>query len=158
MLNKLNEKKFRIWYDESCENGNDFRDELRQRIKNSSGILLFVSHASMTSAYCGMEIIVAREYDKRLFPIYIDDDNCVPPTFSFLLSNTHHSSVRDMKKLLSSMVRDLPAETMDRLTINDDVLEKCEDNGTTIDVDEGVRVICSGAFKDRKQLQKITFA
>ncbi len=159
VLNRLHKEKFRIWYDESCENGNDFRDELRQRIKNSSGILLFVSHSSMTSAYCGMEIIVAREYDKRLFPIYVDDDNCVPPTFSFLLSNTHHSSIKDMKKLVSSMVRDLPAETMDRLTINDDgVLEKCEDNGTSIEVgkeQKEVRKIQKEAFKERKALKHI---
>ena len=29
ILDALYERKYRIWYDESCENGNDFRDELR---------------------------------------------------------------------------------------------------------------------------------
>lgn len=155
VLNRLHKEKFRIWYDESCENGNDFREELRQRIKNSDGILLFVSHSSMASPYCGMEIIVAREYGKRLFPIYIDEDNCVPPTFSFLLSTTHHSTIKDMTKLVSSMKRDLPPETMDRLTINDDVLEKCEDNGTYIEVDKGVRKIKENAFNGRKMLKRV---
>lgn len=156
ILDALHDKKYRIWYDESCENGNDFRDELRQRIQASSAVLLFVSKFSMTSPFCGMEIIVARENGKRLYPIYLDDAAVVPPAFNILLSNTHHSTADNLDKLVKSMVRDLPAEAMDRLTLSDGMLEKCEDNGKTIDVDEGVRVICAGAFKDRKQLHKIT--
>lgn len=156
ILDALHDRKYRIWYDESCENGNDFRDELRQRIEGSSAVVLFVSKSSMTSPFCGMEIIVARENGKRLYPIYLDDAASVPPAFEILLSNTHHSTADNMEKLIKSMVRDLPAEAMDRLTLADGKLKKCEDNGHTIDVDEGVRTICNGAFKDRKQLRKIT--
>jgi len=155
ILDALYDKKYRIWYDESCENGNDFRDELRRRIEGSSAVILFVSKASMSSPFCGMEIIVARENDKKLYPIYLDDASSVPPAFEILLANTHHSTAENMDKLIKYMVRDLPAETMDRLTLEDGKLKKCEDNGTTIDVDEGVRIICAGAFKDRKQLHTI---
>lgn len=156
ILDALHDKKYRIWYDESCENGNDFRDELRQRIEGCSGILLFVSKASMTSPFCGMEIVVARENGKRLYPIYLEDETVVPPAFSILLANTHHSTAENMDRLVKTMIRDLPAEAMDRLTLADGKLEKCEDNGRSIDVDEGVRVICAGAFKGRKQLHHIT--
>ncbi len=155
ILDALYDAKFRIWYDESCENGNDFREELRRRIKNCAGVLLFVSKSSMSSPFCGMEIIVAREYDKRLFPIYLDEDGAVPPAFEILLANTHHSTADNMEKLLASMKRDLPPEAMDRLTVNDGSLEKCEDNGSTITVDEGIRLVCAGAFKDRKALHQI---
>ena len=155
ILDALYDRKYRIWYDESCENGNDFRDELRHRIEGCSAVVLFVSKSSMTSPFCGMEIIVARENGKRLYPIYLDDAASVPPAFEILLSNTHHSTADNMDKLIKSMVRDLPAEAMDRLTLADGKLKKCEDNGRTIDVDEGVRVICAGAFKDRKQLHTI---
>ena len=156
ILDALHDKKYRIWYDESCENGNDFRDELRKRIEGCSGILLFVSNASMTSPFCGMEIIVARENGKKLYPIFLEDATAVPPAFEILLANTHHSTADNMDRLVKTMIRDLPAEAMDRLTLSDGKLEKCEDNGTSIDVDEGVRLICAGAFKDRKQLQTIT--
>lgn len=156
ILDALYDKKYRIWYDESCENGNDFRDELRHRIEGCSAVVLFVSKASMASPFCGMEIIVARENGKKLYPIYLDDATSVPPAFEILLSNTHHSTADNMDKLVKSMVRDLPAEAMDRLTLDDGKLKKCEDNGRGIDVDEGVRIICAGAFKDRKQLQRIT--
>jgi hypothetical protein len=156
ILDALYDKKYRIWYDESCENGNDFRDELRHRIERCSAVILFVSKASMQSPFCGMEIIVARENGKRLYPIYLDDESSVPPAFSILLSNTHHGTADNIERLVKSLVRDLPAEAMDRLTLADGKLEKCEDNGHSIEVGEGVRLICAGAFKDRKQLHNIT--
>lgn len=155
VTNKLSEKKYRIWYDESCENGNDFRSELRERIEKCEAVLLFVSENSMNSPYCGMEIIVARENKKRLYPVYLDTES-VPPAFEILLQNTHHGTVDDIDKLVKSLVRDLPAVTMDRLTIEDAVLKKCEDNGTSITVDEGVTLIDAGAFKNRRSLKNIT--
>lgn len=154
ILDALHDKKYRLWYDESCENGNDFRDELRHRIEKAEAVLLFVSHSSMESPFCGMEIIVARENKKRLYPIYLDDVE-VPPAFAILLSNTHHGTPENMDKLIRALVRDLPAVAMDRLTIGDGELKKCEDNGSEITVDEGVRVICADAFKDRKALHQI---
>ena len=155
-LDMLYDKKYRIWYDESCETGNDFRDELRVRIERCEAVLLFVSKASMSSPFCGMEIIVARENQKRIYPIYLDDSE-VPPAFQILLANTHHGSISNMKKLIEALVRDLPAVAMDRLTIEDKVrLVKCEDNGDNIVIDDGVKVICVGAFKDRAKLKKVS--
>lgn len=155
ILDLLSEKKYRIWYDESCENGNDFRDELRNRIEKSEAVILFVSERSMQSPYCGMEIIVARENGKRLYPIYLDDSE-IPPAFSILLANTHHSTVHDKDKLIRTMLRDLPATAMDRLTKDDNgVLKKCEDNGKEIEVDSDIRVIDRKAFINRRALHFI---
>ncbi len=154
ILDALYDCKYRIWYDESCENGNDFREELRVRIEKAEAVLLFVSAASMNSPFCGMEIIVARENNKKLYPIYLDDVE-IPPAFQILLANTHHSTSENLSKLVRSMARDLPAVTMDRLTTADGVLTKCEDNGTSIDVDEGIREISSEAFKNRRALHHI---
>lgn len=154
ILDALHDCKYRIWYDESCETGNDFRDELRNRIEGCEAVLLFVSESSMTSPFCGMEIIVARENNKRLYPIYLDNA-AVPPAFQILLANTHHVTIDNMDKLLKSMVRDLPAITMDRLTIDGGLLTKCEDNGKSIEVDEGVIEIGAEAFKGRRALHSI---
>lgn len=159
ILDALNEKKYRIWYDESCENGNDFRDELRERIEKAEAVILFVSKSSMESAYCGMEIIVARENGKRLYPIRLDDVK-IPPAFSILLSNIQHINMQhggatNNEKLIHSLVRDLPPVAMDRLTIENEKLEKCEDNGDSIDVDDGIKIIGKEAFKDRRALKHI---
>lgn len=154
LLDLLHDKKYRIWYDESCETGNDFRDELRHKIEGCEAVILFVSKASMSSPFCGMEIIVARENNKRIYPIYLDDSE-VPPAFSILLSNTHHGSINDVPKLIKALVRDLPAITMDRLTIEGTELLKCEDNGSEIVVNEGVVKINAGAFKHRNALHRV---
>ncbi len=154
ILDALYDRRYRLWYDESCENGNDFRDELRTRIKNCEAVVLFVSAASMASRFCGMEIIVAREYGKRLYPIFLDSSE-IPPAFEILLANTHHSTAENLDKLMRSMVRDLPAAAMDRLTTDDGRLVKCEDNGRSIEIDDGITVICQGAFKDRRALHHI---
>lgn len=154
ILDALYDRKYRIWYDESCETGNDFRDELRERIERCEAVVLFVSEASMNSPFCGMEIIVARENSKRLYPIFLDNSD-VPPAFQILLANTHHSTDENMDKLLRAMVRDLPASTMDRLTTDGCVLKKCEDNGSSIDVDDGIKEICDEAFKGRRALHHI---
>ena len=154
ILDALYDHKYRLWYDESCENGNDFRDELRHRIERCEAVLLFVSKSSMASPFCGMEIIVARENGKRLYPIYLDD-SAVPPAFQILLANTHHSTADNMGKLVKSMIRDLPAVTMDRLTTEGTVLKKCEDNGESIVVDEGILEVGAEAFKGRRALHTI---
>ena len=155
LLDKLHDAKYRIWYDESCETGNDFRDELRKKIEGCDAVLLFVSAASMASPFCGMEIIVARENQKRIYPVYLDSSE-VPPAFSILLANTHHGSISDIPKLMKSLIRDLPPETMDRLTIEEEKLLKCEDNGKEIVVDEKVKIICEKAFARRNSLTKVT--
>lgn len=154
ILDALYDRKYRIWYDEACENGNDFRDELRHRIEKAEAVLLFVSKSSMSSKFCGMEVIVARENGKRLYPIFLDNEP-VPAAFEILLTNTHHTSPENMDKFIKTMIRDLPAVTMDRLTTKDGVLEKCEDNGNTIEVGEGIKEISDNAFKGRRQLKKI---
>lgn len=155
ILDALYDKKYRIWYDEACENGNDFRDELRNRIQKAEAVILFVSESSMNSKFCGMEVIVARENGKRLYPVYLDNDAVIPPAFEILLSNTHHTSIDNMEKFIMTMTRDLPPEAMNRLTIKDDILIKGEDNGPFIEVDEGIREIKDEAFKGRRQLKSI---
>lgn len=158
VLDTLYDNKYRLWYDESCETGNDFRDELKNRIEGCSGVILFVSESSMNSPFCGMEILCAKEKNKRIFPIYLGDNLEIPPAFQIFLANLHHSSTSDKKKMIASLLRDLPAETMDRLTINDDkdLLEKCEDNGEVIEVPEGIKTIAEGAFRHRSKFKNIS--
>lgn len=154
ILDELYDCKYRLWYDESCETGNDFRVELRERIEKSDGVLLFVSKSSMLSPFCGMEIITAKECGKRLFPISLDAEE-IPPAFQILLANTHHVTADNMEKLIKSLLRDLPETTMDRLTSENGILQSCEDNGKSIEVDEGIYEISSGAFKSRRALHHI---
>lgn len=158
ILDTLYDHKYRLWYDESCETGNDFRDELKDKIEGCSGVILFVSESSMNSPFCGMEILCAKEKNKRIFPVYLGDHLEIPPAFQIFLANLHHSSVTDKKKMIASLLRDLPAETMDRLQINEnkDLLESCQDNGEVIAIPEGIKTIAPGAFQNRSRFKSIS--
>jgi len=158
ILDILCDNKYRLWYDESCETGNDFRDELKNKIEGCTGVVLFVSEYSLNSPFCGMEILCAKEKNKRIYPVYLGDNFDIPPAFQIFLSNLHHSSATDMKKMTASLLRDLPAETMDRLTMNEekDLLEKCEDNGEVIEVPEGIKRIAACAFQNRTRFKNIS--
>ena len=159
ILDELNGYKYRLWYDESCETGNDFRVELKNKIKNCSGVLLFVSDASMSSPFCGMEILCAHEHNKRIYPVFVTEDPVIPPAFKIFFDNNHHGSIASHDKMMAALKRDLPAEAMDRLTfLNGDktVVEKCEDNGEKIIVEDGVVRIMKKAFANRTQFKTIS--
>ena len=59
ILKVIDKEKYRFWYDDTMEIGEDFREELRSRIENCSAFLLFISETALNSKYCGMEIINA---------------------------------------------------------------------------------------------------
>ena len=54
IMKRIEQEKFRFWYDDTMEIGEDFRTELQTKIEGCHAFLLFVSPASMQSKYCGM--------------------------------------------------------------------------------------------------------
>ena len=90
VLKRIDKEKFRLWYDDTMEIGDDFREELRSRIEKSCAILLFISDSSMQSKYCGMEIITAFKYNKKIYPVYLDDDIEIPASLKMVLENLQH--------------------------------------------------------------------
>lgn len=158
ILKKLEDKRFRIWYDRNgLESGKKFNEELSRKIKNSAAVLFFVSERSLESEYCAMEVMKAVEYNKIIHPIRLDDTP-YPVAFSMFLGELHsenygHDGDVALENLCNS--DNMPAEAMDRLDIVDGILKKCKDNGKTIRVDEGVEEILANAFKECVKLEEI---
>ena len=157
VLKKIDKEKFRIWYDDTMEIGDDFREELRSKIEHCCAVLLFISNSSMGSKYCGMEIIAAYKYDKRIYPIYLEDDVDVPAAISMILDNLQHvkSEVINSDKYISKLISSLPIETMRALNVVDDVLVKCKDGSPLIKIPEGVVAVGNSAFKNCEKLETI---
>ncbi len=158
ILKRVDKEKFRYWYDDTMEIGEDFRLELQTRIENCSAFLLFISDASMQSKYCGMEIITAYKNNKRIFPVYLDDTTEIPGALKMILENLQHvkgSSVNKDTKYIDKLISSLPIETMRSLSIEDDVLVCCKDGSHFISIPEGVRIIGAGAFKNCESLEDI---
>ena len=158
VLNRLYKEKFRIWFDETMEIGEDFREELRARIEQCTAFVLFVSNASMQSKFCGMEIITAYKLNKRIYPIYIDEDVTVPSVLSMILDNLQHVNglnVDTEDKYIKKLIDSLPIETMRSLDIADGVLSKCKDGSKVIRIPDCVEVIEYAAFKECEKLEEI---
>ncbi len=158
VLKIVDKEKFRFWYDDTMEIGEDFREELRARIENCHGVLLFVSPASMRSKYCGMEIISAYKYNKKIYPIYLEDDVDIPAPLKMILENLQH--VKGIKnhtseKYIYKLISGLPIETMRSLQIDDGVLLRCKDGSTSLGVPSGVNTIGESAFKNCEKLEEI---
>lgn len=157
VLNELAARDFRLWYDDSMEIGDDFRKELHDRIARCEAFVLFISEESMSSKYCGMEIITAHQLGKRIYPVQLDQAAQVPAPLKLILDNLQHvKAYTNERRYVDKLIASLPPETMRRLRIEDGVVTRCEDNGRSIEVPEGVREIGPGAFKECLQLQAVT--
>lgn len=158
ILKVIDREKFRFWYDDTMEIGEDFREELRMRIEKSTAVLLFLSNAALQSKYCGMEIITAYKYDKRIYPVYLDDDVEIPAALKMLLENLQHvkgSSAQSSDKYVKKLIDSLPIETMRSLQTEDNVLVNCKDGSPSLSIPAGITVVGSGAFKNCDKLERI---
>ena len=158
ILTRIDKEKFRYWYDDTMEIGEDFRLELQTKIEKCSAFLLFISDASMQSKYCGMEIIMAFKNNKRIFPVYLEDTTVVPGALKMILENLQHvkgSSINKDAKYIDKLIASLPTETMRSLSIDDGVLVRCKDGSSKISIPDDVKVVGAGAFKNCEKLEEL---
>ena len=160
ILKVIDREKFRYWYDDTMEIGEDFREELRTRIENCSAFLLFLSNEALQSKYCGMEIITAFKYDKRIYPVYLNDNVKIPPALKMILENLQHvdgTYGKAAEKYINKLIQSLPIETMRSLHTDGDVLVRCKDGSPFISIPEGIKTIGNEAFKNCYKLERIDF-
>ena len=154
-LKHIEREKFRIWYDDTMEIGEDFREELRTKIEGCSAFLLFISKASMNSKYCGMEIITAFKNNKKIYPVYLDEAVEIPAALKMILENIQHVkgySKTSVEKYVQKLISGLPVETMRSLEVEGGVLTHCKDGSDEISIPGGVVEIGESAFKNCEKL------
>ncbi len=158
ILQRIDKEKFRFWYDDTMEVGEDFRTELRSKIEQCTAFLLFISERSMASKYCGMEIITAFKNNKRIYPVYLEENCVIPAALKMILENLQHvkgaAAIKD-SRYLDKLIASLPTETMRSLYIEDGVLVKCKDGSTSLTIPDEVKVVGEGAFKNCEKLEHL---
>ena len=158
ILNRLDKERFRLWYDDTMEIGEDFRDELREKIEGCGAFVLFISKSSMNSKYVGMEIITAFKNNKRIYPIYVEENVEIPGVLKMVLENLQHVkgyATDEDDRFIDKLVESLPIETMHTLQIENGVLVKCKDGGEEIVLPDEVKVIGESAFKHCVKLKSV---
>ena len=158
ILKVIDKEKYRMWYDDTMEIGDDFRAELRTKIENCFAVLLFVSNSSMNSKFCGMEIITAYKFNKRIYPVFIEDEVEIPPAIKMIFENLQHvksENIFESDKYLAKLIESLPVETMRSLNIVDGVLIKCKDGSPNLTIPGDVTEIGEASFKSCEKLETI---
>lgn len=156
VLNELDDNNFRLWFDDSMEIGDDFRKELRERIAACDAFILFISDESMSSKYCGMEIITAHQMGKRIYPVQLNETTSIPNSLKLILETLQHVKAHTGEaRYIRKLVESLPPDTMRRLVVEDGVISKCADHGSQIIVPDGITAIGDDAFKECIQLESV---
>lgn len=159
ILERLALENYRFWYDDTMEIGEDFREELRTKIERCSAFMLFISKSSMASKYCGMEIITAYKNNKKIYPVYLDEQVEIPAALKMVLENLQHLKgdiiEKGDEKHLRKLIEGLPFETKRSLRSNNYVITKCMDGSKNIRINPGLVAIGEGAFKDCTTMETI---
>lgn len=85
-LTFLNDKGFRIWYDDGISPGHNWPEALAEAIAKCDLFLFFVSKDSIESSHCQRELHFAMEGDKAVVAVHVDDA-ALPTGLKFVLGN-----------------------------------------------------------------------
>jgi len=165
-LTKLN---YRIWFDDAIGNEGEmnFSATLETKIKNSAGVILFISKSSMESRYCGREILTAYRYEKKIYPIALTKDKidtiASQLIYDYVCKDKHVPAITDFentddKEALEKFIKFLPDDTCYKIEYEDEektIIKECKYDKKHIVLDDKVKKIGVGAFKECKKLEKI---
>lgn len=95
ILQKLNEYRFPMWYDNGIEKGTHWQKEIAERIKTSEAVLLFISNSIFLKeqSYVQKEYELANDFSKKkIIPILLDkiDKTAVPAQYQAWLVDIYH--------------------------------------------------------------------
>jgi hypothetical protein len=72
IADRLERSGYSIWYDRDIQPGSLWDDTIKNRLKDSSVVLLFISSHFVRSDYCLLELKLALEQKKTIVPLYLD--------------------------------------------------------------------------------------
>ena len=72
IADRLERSGYSIWYDRDIQPGSLWDDTIKNRLKDSSVVLLFISSHFVRSDYCLLELKLALEQKKPIVPLYLD--------------------------------------------------------------------------------------
>ena len=128
IIDHLQNNGYRVWFDEGLHAGNDWRDELAERVKNCRVFLYMCSVESIKSEYCKAEIYWADSEAKRR--ISESDTEFDPMEMITIQLETANISgglgmILAPKQMISAI--DMPASEVVEQLINSGKLEDCRD-------------------------------
>lgn len=88
LIQRIQDRGFRVWYDEGLEVGSHWDEAISEHLYNCSCVICFVTGNFLTSQNCLDEIHFAKELNKEPMIVYLDD--VTPPIpFQFRYGRLH---------------------------------------------------------------------
>ncbi|MBQ3588971.1 MAG: leucine-rich repeat protein [Clostridia bacterium] len=108
IANAMKTLGYNIWYDAHIQPGNEWRNEIEQKILNSEIMLAFISNKSIESEHCLREIRLAVSGGKRILLIFLQEKVKLPNDVEALLDTqaiyyTRFAGVDSFVSYLSSV-------------------------------------------------------
>ena len=107
IIEGLQRRGLRVWYDEGIPGGVSYPKELANRVIKSECVMAFISRSSLSSEFCTYEIDFAHDKKKRLLFVYLEDVS-LPDEMAFMygrLQAFHLSEFGSVDKLVDKIVR-----------------------------------------------------
>ena len=73
MIEYMQEKGFRIWYDAGIEAGTEWPEYIEEHLKNADRVVVCMSQAAIDSRYCRNEINYALQLNKEVLVVYLEN-------------------------------------------------------------------------------------
>jgi hypothetical protein len=111
VVEDLRRKGISVWIDRQLQTGDEWLDELEQRLCQCSGVLAFVSPAFAASRYCGREVRYADALPRQMFPVYLEPTP-LTGALKFILQPVQGTNVYDegaSDRLIEAIRRHAPA-------------------------------------------------
>lgn len=128
IIELLQNNGYHVWYDEGLHIGNDWRDELEERIRCCHAFIFMQSKQSVKSEYCKDEVYLA-DSEKKQRASEADDDEDRMPFLTIKLDESNLTGglrmILDTKQKVSGI--DIPANEISQKLIKSKKLEVCRE-------------------------------
>ena len=75
VIEKMQNKRFRIWYDEGIEAGTEWPEYIAEHLEKASAVVAFMSNNAANSINCRNEINFALFMNKEVLVVYLEETN-----------------------------------------------------------------------------------
>ena len=89
LIQNLQNRNFRVWYDDGVEVGSEWPDYIADRLERCSCVLAFVSRNYGESNNCREELTFAKELRKEIVVIHLEDRMKLRAGMRMQLVNLH---------------------------------------------------------------------
>lgn len=106
IIAELQERGFRVWYDEGLPPGENWLEHLAERVTYCGAFMPFLSENFLSSAYCKRELTHAISEDKEPFAVFLKEKLDMTPGMKLLLCSVQ-GVYRERHSTLSSFMDEL---------------------------------------------------